>query len=420
MPKPTKQQLEDVARMMSSTVAEAARLPDARVRALAPVLQQARAELQQALAAWLATHPDGSERFTAQRYRAAIVALDSGIKAVRERLDTGVADVLADGLTPLSNAAIRHMTEQIGVMSSVFGDSLRPVSLDRASIVAEGKKALIPRFRTSAARYAGGVADDIKQQLSIGMVSGENFHEMTSRLVKLGGPKGLVHLRGMPGDRNAKAEWIAEGMFERYRHTAERVVRTEAMQGYNAMHDQAIRDADRQDPGYSRRWDASEDRRVCIICRGLDGAIAEIGKPFPGGYDHPPAHPNGRCAQTSWRKEWGDEKVITTGAPVPSYEALSNRPRMQQTLRLRADQTRDLAGRVLDIEGKPISPTSPDRMESIRSVFRRGQKAVDDLGRVRVIVGADGLLSIDDCRHRLLAAAEFPNIKLKVTYSRGI
>lgn len=420
MPRPTKQQLADVARMMSSTVAEAARLPDARVRALAPVLQQARAELQQALAAWLATHPDGSERFTAQRYRAAIVALDSGIQAARERLDTGVADVLVDGLTPLSSAAIRHMTEQIGVMSSMFGESLRPVSLDRASIVAEGKKALIPRFRTSAARYARGVADDIKRQLSIGLVSGETFHEMTSRLVKLGGPKGLVYLRGLPGEKNARAEWIAEGMFERYRHTAERVVRTEAMQGYNSMHDQAIRDADRQDPGYSRRWDASEDRRVCPICGGLDGAVAAIGKPFPGGYEHAPAHPRCRCCITSWRAEWGDTRVLTAGAPVPSYAALSNRPRMQQTLRLRADQTRDLARRVLDIEGKPIAPTSPERMESIRSVFRRGQKAVDDLGRVRVIVGADGVLEIEDGRHRLLTAAEFPNIKLKVTYARGI
>lgn len=34
----------------------------------------------------------------------------------------------------------------------------------------------------------------------------------------------------------------------------------------------------------------------CPICAPLDGKIADLGKQFDGGFDHPPAHPNCRCA----------------------------------------------------------------------------------------------------------------------------
>lgn len=34
----------------------------------------------------------------------------------------------------------------------------------------------------------------------------------------------------------------------------------------------------------------------CEICAPLSGATAELGKQFTGGFDHPPAHPNCRCA----------------------------------------------------------------------------------------------------------------------------
>ena len=51
-------------------------LDQASLRALLPALIDARNELRKDLTAWLANAPDGDERFTAQQYRRALLALD--------------------------------------------------------------------------------------------------------------------------------------------------------------------------------------------------------------------------------------------------------------------------------------------------------------------------------------------------------
>lgn len=42
-------------------------------------------------------------------------------------------------------------------------------------------------------------------------------------------------------------------------------------------------------------WRTSIDDRVCEICLPLEGSKTNIGKAFPDGYFHPPAHPRCRC-----------------------------------------------------------------------------------------------------------------------------
>lgn len=42
-------------------------------------------------------------------------------------------------------------------------------------------------------------------------------------------------------------------------------------------------------------WRTSIDDRVCPICLPLEGERTAIGKSFPDGYNHPPAHPRCRC-----------------------------------------------------------------------------------------------------------------------------
>lgn len=42
-------------------------------------------------------------------------------------------------------------------------------------------------------------------------------------------------------------------------------------------------------------WRTSIDDRVCEICLPLEGVRTNIGKSFPDGYGHPPAHPRCRC-----------------------------------------------------------------------------------------------------------------------------
>jgi SPP1 gp7 family putative phage head morphogenesis protein len=128
--------------------------------------------------------------------------------------------------------------------------------------------------------------------------------ELTNRLVRLGGPRGVVALRGVAGEPGAVTEVIAEGLFKRYRYWAHRLVRTELQSTANTVLDEGIRDLHTRDPGIMRRWDASIDGRVCAVCRSLHNATAPVDAAFPGGYAAAPAHPNCRCRVGAWRRGW--------------------------------------------------------------------------------------------------------------------
>lgn len=47
--------------------------------------------------------------------------------------------------------------------------------------------------------------------------------------------------------------------------------------------------------GIIKRWDTQLDSRVCPVCAPLEGMTRPLGEPFPGGFEHPPAHPSCRC-----------------------------------------------------------------------------------------------------------------------------
>lgn len=43
-------------------------------------------------------------------------------------------------------------------------------------------------------------------------------------------------------------------------------------------------------------WLTAEDELTCDICAPLNGTRVKLGRVWPGGIEHPPAHPNCRCA----------------------------------------------------------------------------------------------------------------------------
>lgn len=309
----------EVGRVLSIIAEEAAQLPEPYVRALRPILSAAQAELARDLAAWLQRHArDGEQRFTAQRYRVALLQLGTAMRALEARVPADLQGVLRRAGHVAGDAALLHLAEEVTAFAAVFGQSVRPLQLRQAAVVARGDKMLAPRHRTSAARYGGMLVDDLRRQLALGVVRGETLAELTARLVRHGGPRGLVALRGVVGEPGAIAEHIAEGLFARYRPWAARIVRTETLNAYNVHHLNGLEEANAEDPGYQKRWDASLDRRMCKVCGGLDAKVVELDAKFPGGHVHPPAHPNCRCALTPWRKEWGgDASTATTAKPPP-------------------------------------------------------------------------------------------------------
>ncbi len=346
-PVPSKAQLDAVHRLVWDNVHAVEALEAPALRAILPVLKQVRDELRRDLARWLSTAHDANDRFTAQRMRVALRQVQASIDAAA-RLEPVMASALKLGRRDTGALAAASLETEIARFGSVFGESIRPVQLDTAAVIARGDRLMWKRHKISGARYGGQVGDDIRHQLAVGVAKGETFAELKARLVKHGGPRGMVALRGRLGDPNAVAEYIAEGLFARYRHWAERLVRTELMHAYNLQHQQGLallnQNLDAGQEPYVRLWDAAADRRVCPICRGLDGKTAPMDGLFVGGYDHPPAHPYCRCVEVAWHASWGTIPGERQGVVVPPSRVTPTVTKAPGAPQLTAAQERALEG----------------------------------------------------------------------------
>ncbi len=287
--------------------AEVAKLSTKSLSKLTDVLDAAEAELTKDLAKWSALGK-GADRFTPQMYRNALLQIRGTLTHLRGETAEGIASAMRHGGKLAAHLATQHLINQVKAFSGMFEHSIRPIAIEAASVLAEGNKIVWPRFKNSAARYAGQVGEDIRKQLAIGLVRGETVDQMTNRLAKLGGPKGLVYTQGMPGSPRGKAEIISEGLFRRYRHFAERLVVTETVNAYNTYALEGMDELEAEDPGYFKRWDAAIDKRTCDQCARYDDLVVKMDAKFPGGVDHPPLHPRCRCAVVVWRKEWNESR----------------------------------------------------------------------------------------------------------------
>jgi SPP1 gp7 family putative phage head morphogenesis protein len=280
---------------------EVGKLSVTSTHALGPVLDAAEKELTKDLAKWHAL-AKGDEKFTPQMYRNALIQIRSALNTIRGDLGDDISDHMKAQGHKAAGLATKHLHQEVEQFSHMFEGSVRHIALEAAEVLAVGQKAVWKRFDTSAARYAGQVGKDIQKQLAIGVVRGETIDQLTTRLAKMGGPKGWVNVTGM--GVNAKAEYIAEGLFHKYRYYAERLVRTEVVSAYNSFALDGMEELNKEDPGYMKRWDAAIDGRTCVLCASYDDLVRKLDEPFKDGIEQPPAHSNCRCAQVIWRKEW--------------------------------------------------------------------------------------------------------------------
>jgi SPP1 gp7 family putative phage head morphogenesis protein len=306
---PPRPPTSDVDQLAHIIAADVAHLENDTIDAVMPALREARAELRRDLGEWLA-RADGAATFTAQDLRRGLLSIETALETIGQmRADLQTELAAASGAS--AELAASHLRQELARFANRFSGSIRPTQISTAAIIARAKHEIIPRIRTSSARYVQAVREDMRHQLAVGLAKGETFTQMTNRLRRLGGPRGLVALRGVKGDPGAHVEEIAEGLFTRYRHWAERVVRTEVMNAYAVEHVAGIAELnedlkeDGDDP-LLLKWDASPDKRICATCRGLDGRVTKVGKPFAPGITQPPAHPNCRCVAVAWHPSWGD------------------------------------------------------------------------------------------------------------------
>lgn len=310
-----KQAKKAVQALLENVTMEVAGLPKPVLREVLPALQAAEAEVAADFAKWMKAGK-GSATFTAQQYRSLLVQLRTASVGTGARLakvpgwvgkvNQELRSSLNKGSHTAGALATRHVMRELEHLNLVFTGTAAPLPLSTVAIIAKGDKALVPRFASSAAKYSGGMWEDIKRQLSIGVARNETFDQLGTRLQKLGGPK---------------AEGAAQGLFTRHRYQADRLVRTEMTHAYNVQHEIGILEVHALDSGIKKRWDASLDKRICSVCSPLHGAIVGVHENFPGGYDKPPAHPNCRCAIIAWHESWGaDPTGKTTKDPQRQQE----------------------------------------------------------------------------------------------------
>lgn len=293
--------------MLDLQALDAGLIPRQFLTDLQPVLQQAKRELQRELSDFIRDAPNGANRWTATNKRNAMAMIDRFLKRVDgfDQVQDVVVELLSDQAIEEGALAATHAEAQLARLMAIFDGAAHPIALREAAVVARGTKFLIPQYPTSAARYAGAMADDIRRVIALGFAKNETFAETTKRLVGMGGPRGAVAVRGVAGDQLAIVEHIPEGLFRRYGFWAERLVRTEAMQAYNAVHLESLTEFHKDDDELVTMWDASNDSRVCRFCQRFDEQIVAIGSEFTGiGVTHPPAHPNCRCVLVPWKRRW--------------------------------------------------------------------------------------------------------------------
>lgn len=292
-----------VQRVLQEHIAQVDQFTLAEARAMLPLLERAQRELTTQLRHWIATRPDGDVRFTAQSYRVALLE----ITRITDSLHRGLLSTLERSTTRVRGMAITHLTDEIARFSKIFGGTPMPVPLHVATTLATGRSFIIPRIRTSAARYAGNVGRDLQHTLAVSIIKGESISRIADVLQREGGPRGLVSLRGVAGEEDALVEYIPEGLFRRYRFWAQRVVRTETLSAYNARTLEGLHAFAHDVPGLLKRWGA--DVGACpVVCMLLDGQVKPLDVPFDSplgdSIDHAPAHPNCRCRTGAWRADW--------------------------------------------------------------------------------------------------------------------
>jgi SPP1 gp7 family putative phage head morphogenesis protein len=331
----TRAQAAAVRNLVRENVAAAERVENAAVRPLIEVLLEARKELREDLAKWMATVENPEARFTAHQMRVFLRSIEGTLETLGIRLnsmldgrpvasvlDRVMLEALRTGSHAVGALSVKNLEHEIAKLGHIFGRDLIAPQIDTAAVLARGDKLLLKRYPSSARRYAGKVGEDLRFQISVGVARGETFEQLVQRLRRLGGPSGPVPVRGIFGNPNAIVEDIPEGLFARYESAARRLIRTEMMHAYNIEHVEGIRvlnaTRDPDEPPYLRRCDAAADSRVCPLCRSMDGVIVPVGKDFSPGYGNPPFHPCCRCIELAWRADW--PAVEIPGGVKPATE----------------------------------------------------------------------------------------------------
>lgn len=279
-------------------------LSDPELRSIMPALYDLREKTAKALAKFLKGEQPGSE-YSMHKHRALLVQLDDVIRtAERDIPRAAVADLKRESFGA-AKIGIKKMETMVRAGERKFAGAVSSLNIPVAKVLTNVKRTMMGRFETSADKYAGAVGRRIRNELAVGVIRGESVGEMTKRVIGA-----WNYARAAKKGATKVADEMADNVLFKSKSEATRLIRTEIVNAYTESQIESLYEAEDEDPGYMKMWDAASDKRVCIACYEMNGVAVSIHQNFRGGIQGPPLHPNDRCCIVPWHRGWGSSKGI--------------------------------------------------------------------------------------------------------------
>lgn len=280
-------------------------LSDPELRAIMPTLYDLREKAAKALRGFLKGEQVSSE-YTMHKHRALIVQLDDVIKTAERELPAATLADLKRESFGAAKVGVKKLESMVREGEKKFTGAVSSLNIPVAKVLTNVKRTMMGRYEHKSQKYAGDVGRRVRNELAIGVLRGESVGEMTKRLMGGATRYAQVAKRGV----TAVADEMATNVIFKAKHEAERLVRTEIVNAYTESQIESLYEAEDDDPGYQKMWDAASDKRVCDACYALNGNVVDLNQNFRGGIQGPPLHPNDRCCIVPWHREWGSPRGV--------------------------------------------------------------------------------------------------------------
>lgn len=277
------------------------RLDKPDLRAIVGVLQDVRDHASDQLSRLVAASQ--GKTYTAVRHAQAIRSARSAQTVLERRLREATGSSLVKQGRAAADDGLAHAKAMAEAGARRFRGISASLRLPEVAILSSHDRSVAARYPHSAARYAGEVGRQIRRDMAVGVARGESLRD-TARRMMSAAERERARLRDQPTPEQL-GEAMGHKTFFRGRWDAERLLRTETCSARAATQIETLREADRDDHGYMKRWDAIHDGRLCRRCRVVDGEVRPLDALFSCGVYHPPLHPCDRCTIVPHHLGWG-------------------------------------------------------------------------------------------------------------------
>ncbi len=278
------------------------------------ILRQSDRELDERIRVWHNLRGDD----LAQRFSEAdAIAYRAQTNMAINRVRLALQNITTESAQAHIEQGVQSTIRTLESLEESFVGISRPLRVAQAAevagIVDVTSRSLLRRYATSANRYGVAMIGRMESTIATGLTSGLSRRDMVASLVgKYPGPRHNVSMASIVENGVVKVTRVAEipeGLFVRHKYWAERIVRTETANSYNAAKANTLVRAQADDfPDLKKKIVAHFDARTAYDSVYVHGQVQPPNGDFHDGagrvYQHPPARPNDRETVIPWRDDW--------------------------------------------------------------------------------------------------------------------